>query len=395
MKKAIKQYKIWFLICGFIVLISPLLLRLASKNFTIPTAIPYYFLLKYELNPMVYSILPIILTIITIFLIYRTALNVGIKKETAELAILLYILSVPVLYMANFLNDHTILLFLIILALFLFTYKNKNKKLNKPFKILAIVVFLLTVFSSMYFNLHATFNVTQPFFQAMISDFGAVIGIGITVWLLAAIGFIISWKYKFRFVLLYVLMFVLIFLASKYLFFISYLNIIVVFFAAHCFKKMIDRKWDMNFVKNLTIIVLICSFLFSAVSFANRTADATPDAAILRSLKELSTYEEGTVLTLPEKAWWIEYYSGQPVFGKFPDKDNAHIANEILNSKNIEFTSDLLDNHNIRYIWIDYEMKEGQVWTSKDQGLLWLLPNKEKFKNLYNIGHVEIWEYID
>jgi len=190
-------------------------------------------------------------------------------------------------------------------------------------------------------------------------------------------------------------MLVLIFLASKYLFLISYLNIIIVFFAAHCFKKLIDRKWDLNFVKNLTIIVLICSFLFSAVSFANRTADAAPDAAILRSLKELKDYETGIVITLPEKAWWVEYYSEQPVFGKLLDKDDAYIANEILDSKNIEYTSDLLDKHDIRYIWIDHEMKQGQVWTSEDQGLLWLLPNKEKFKNLYNIGHVEIWEYLD
>ncbi|MBW3013413.1 hypothetical protein KY340_04390 [Candidatus Woesearchaeota archaeon] len=343
--------------------------------------------------------------------------------------------------MANFFTHHTILFFLIALGFFVFTIK--NEKYNVIFKILAIIVFASTCYfglhsllvaaflliyhynkrasklqkllckilvlfvlgfnvlfyfilksSHLYFGTSSTFDVAQPLFQAMISDFGSVIGIGITIWLLAAIGFILSWKYKFKFILLYFTMFALIFLSTRYLFFVMYLNVIVVFFAAHAFKKILDREWDLEFIKNLVIIVLICSFLFSAVSFANRIAEAPPDGSILRSLRELGTYEKGIVLTYPEKAWWIEYYSKQPVFSSILDKDRTAIANEILQSKSIELTEDLIEQHSIRYIWIDSEMTDGQVWSSREQGLLWLLPNQDKFKNLYNIDHVEIWEYI-
>ncbi|MBD3259517.1 hypothetical protein GF371_02690 [Candidatus Woesearchaeota archaeon] len=442
MKKIIKQYKTWFLLFGIIILISPLLIRLLNKNFTVPTTIPYYFLLFYNIGPVLFMILPAILSLISIYLFYRTALNLGFRKKTTELAVLFYLLSVPTMYITSFLNHHIILFFIILLGFFLFTLK--NKRFNILFKTLAVVVFLSTsifgLYSLMlaafllafhysrrsnklqkivckmlisllliinfifYFILKSSysyiasspaFNVTQPVFQALISDFGSVIGIGITIWLLAAIGFIISWKYKFKFVLLYAIMFALIYLSTRYLFFIAYLNIIIVFLAAHSFQKIMDRKWDLNFIKNLTIIILICSFLFSAVSFANRMAGAPPDHSILRSLNELGTYEEGIVLSYPEKTWWIRYYSKQPVFGNFLNNTEASVAMEILHSKNIEATIDLIEQHNIRYIWIDPEMKEGQVWTSRDQGLLWLLPNKEKFKNRYNIDHVEIWEYID
>ncbi|MBW2987424.1 hypothetical protein KY336_02630, partial [Candidatus Woesearchaeota archaeon] len=155
MKKAIEQYKIWFMIFGIIVLISPLLLRLANKNFTVSTTIPYYFLIKYGLSFLLFSIIPIVLTVITIYLIYRISLNIGIKKEIAELALLLYIFSVPVLYLANFLNDHTILLFLMALGFFFLT--DKNKKFNKLFKTLAFIILLSTAYFGIFSLLAVAF----------------------------------------------------------------------------------------------------------------------------------------------------------------------------------------------------------------------------------------------
>ena len=43
-------------------------------------------------------------------------------------------------------------------------------------------------------------------------------------------------------------------------------------------------------------------------------------------------------------------------------------------------------------IWIDSQMKDGQVWTKEDEGLLFLFSNKETFRRVYNKEGIEIWE---
>ena len=59
----------------------------------------------------------------------------------------------------------------------------------------------------------------------------------------------------------------------------------------------------------------------------------------------------------------------------------------------IDETKELLDDYNIKYIFIDNEMKKGLVWNEKE-GLWFSFRNNETFKNLYDKDGIEIWEYI-
>ena len=52
------------------------------------------------------------------------------------------------------------------------------------------------------------------------------------------------------------------------------------------------------------------------------------------------------------------------------------------------------DRESNSYIYITDDMKTGEIWTDKNQGLLFLLRNSEKFRNIYNSNNVEIWLYI-
>ena len=52
-----------------------------------------------------------------------------------------------------------------------------------------------------------------------------------------------------------------------------------------------------------------------------------------------------------------------------------------------------LKANNIRYIWIDKEMKN-EIWSKEDEGLLLLFKNKEHFKKVYDEKGVQIWRII-
>ena len=68
-------------------------------------------------------------------------------------------------------------------------------------------------------------------------------------------------------------------------------------------------------------------------------------------------------------------------------------SNVLFYNRSLKETKRLLNKYNVSYIWIDSEMKQGLVWTKEKQGLLFLLRNKETFKNIYNKKGVQIFRY--
>ncbi len=113
-----------------------------------------------------------------------------------------------------------------------------------------------------------------------------------------------------------------------------------------------------------------------------------------------NTAEEYSIFTHYSKGLWIESIAQrQPLLDsqinyildlniKFND------TNTTFYSRNLKTTKSMLDKHNIKYIWIDKDMKQGQVWTREKQGILFLFRNSETFKKVYSKDDIEIWEYL-
>ena len=68
------------------------------------------------------------------------------------------------------------------------------------------------------------------------------------------------------------------------------------------------------------------------------------------------------------------------------------VSDSVFYSKDIKEVSAILEQYNIRYIFINGKMKEGGVWTRSNEGLLFLLSDQEHFKKIYTQGDVEIWQ---
>lgn len=429
MKDLIYKNKIILYIFAAIVLLSPTLLRLKSETLVAGT-IPYYFLQKYPLSPVLFKLLPLAFGAGIVFLLYLNMRSLKFRPDQTFIGIFLLLLSVPFIYVCTYFTDHTLLMFLLLLGFYLFQRK------NALLQILSFAVFVSTIIFGVYALVVPVcllaYSFTQRkkkryalmisavmlayviyhwmtaapalipsapslkafFLESLVLEFGAYLGFGLTMLILAFFGFLLTWRYKFRFIYIYLAMLVLFILSARYLFFIVYLNLFIIFFAGYTFQALLKRKWDIRFIGFLAIIALICSFLFSAVSFADREAESPPTPGMLEAFETLSKQPRGTVLSVPEHGFWIGYYSGKEAFSTILDTNQKTLAH-IFQSRSLDRTSGLLQEHNVSYILIDDAMKTGGIWSAPDQGLLFLLPNKEHFKNIYNKDNVEIWQYIN
>jgi hypothetical protein len=88
-----------------------------------------------------------------------------------------------------------------------------------------------------------------------------------------------------------------------------------------------------------------------------------------------------------------------PVFMDSYFKNNQNINQNykmlynIFYSTNLVSVSENLELLNIRYIWINQEMKQGLVWDDTS-GLLFLLRNKDVFDLIYSEEGIEIYEFL-
>jgi hypothetical protein len=176
-------------------------------------------------------------------------------------------------------------------------------------------------------------------------------------------------------------------------FFLSYL-------AALGFHFFLSKKWEIEMLKTLTLITIFSGLLFSSVSYSSVLVDSNYSFEQSESLIWLKeNNEKGLILSHYSYGYFINYHSNMPVFMDSYFKNNQKINDFYSLSENIFFgynlqsTSENLDSLNIRYIWIDKNMKEDLVWDDTT-GLLFLLRNKDVFNLIYSKNNIEIYEFL-
>jgi uncharacterized membrane protein len=278
--------------------------------------------------------------------------------------------------------------------------KKIPKSLNKA-AVFLILFFVISLFSfSFYFNPKESIVQKESILTELISDLGALHGLGVFSIILAIIGFSIMWKQRKEHSLIFIPLLVMIIFLFYNKTVVVYLLFLSSILAGKAFDEIAKMKWEIKIIKDLTLILIICGILFSTVSYISRTSKINPDENIINSLDWLSHYSMAgeTVFSHYSRGFWINYVSGRNTminqnFEYLPDAERRfNDSNEIFYSRNLEKTKNLLYRYNIDYIWIDEEMKNGLVWEKEDEGLLFLFRNNETFKNIYNNQGIEIWK---
>jgi len=407
---------------GIFILALPTLLRL---NKPLPGIESYYFINQFSIFPdFIFRIFPLFFGFFSLYLFYLLLNILGFKKNISIMSTLLLLISTPFIYVSNYFTLHFLFLFINFAAFYLFFRKEKYLYLfsiplflsTALFGIYAIITILFLAMNIFTIKRHSgqsfAFSITilvfmlaslpsawlipnQHYLQILISDFGADIGIAISSLILAFFGFLKTWRQKYKLLFVYFVAIVL-FVACRYLYFaVIYLNILIVVFAAKALDGLLSKKWELKFIKQISAIALLCTFLFSSISFVDRISNDQPSDAVVKSLVFLRKQEEGRVFSHPEKGFWITYYADKPIFSDslIFDENMKNISQILYYSRDFSNSTKLLDENGIKYIWIDEKMKNGQVWTKPEQGLLFLFVDKKLFTRIYNKSGIEIWEY--
>lgn len=332
------------------------------------------------------------------------ALHLQIKKSEIWKSISYFILILMIFWSP----------LLVILSLLLMLVLNKDYDINKNSKktkmpLLMILSFIISILYSIYllitfgfYNILISnyFNPAKsPLISKLISDFGALYGVGASLGLLSLLWFFISWdkNNKSKSIYLFILITVVGALFSiqiRILF-----GILISIFAAKSFIYLYKKQWNQKILKSATILVIVCGVLFSFVSFQARLVSSQPSQEIIESLEFLRDYDSGIVFTHQNYGLFVQYYSKNPVYldSIFLEKQQAiNKLNESLNifkSQSLEYINNTFINENFRYVYITPSMKEELVWKTQRKGLLFVMDNADIFEKIYDKNGIEIWRF--
>ena len=174
--------------------------------------------------------------------------------------------------------------------------------------------------------------------------------------------------------------------------------------ATYAFEQMMGREWSLESMKIMTMLLIICTLIFSNVSFMNRQFHDEPRRELVSALERLRSgpsIEKGTVLTHYSKGFYVEYFSGLPVVldglsHQYTDYENkSNRTNNVFATRDLVFAEEYLQAHNVKFILIDEDMRTGLVWHKPHEGMLFLLENSDKFVNVSLEGGIDIYLYME
>jgi len=358
--------------------------------------------------PAIYALIALTLSPAFIFAaatsnshIVAIALSLGSISLFLKKNNLYFISSLILIALASLFDGLLALLTLILL----FTFALHHKKYMQKVKAVGITLIALWLFQYVPLLIrHGMPRLHSPvevhILQAAISDLGSPIGFSPFMLILALIGLLLTWRNKRKVYPLFLAVVFFSMLSPHFPHLNIYLTLIFSVFAGIALDKLTRMRYQIKLMKRLTILLIFCGLIFSSMSFANRLVQADPHTDAIEALSYLQEAEDpGLVLSDYEKGHWISYASGFPVYTDSyfiyaPHIDERlHISKKIFNSSSLTETRELLADNNIRYVFIDEDMKK-TTFNNQRTGFLYLTRNNETFKSIYSSNGVEIWQFL-
>jgi hypothetical protein len=316
-------------------------------------------------------------------------------KVSGKFFFILSIICLSVLAMTSLIGFAISVIFLIVLSrLQSRSLKSVTLAITPPI----LILLSLSTFTS-YLSAELSksgfeyFDITQLF-----SIFGAHMGFDIFLFLLFFTGLTIIWGY-FSSLRAYHLLSLALIATSLFNPLIRvYASLVITVYCVFAIKYLFYSKWELETVKTGTLILLVCALVFSCLSQVSTLINAGPDAEAKALLDTLGGQSNGIVLTQPEYGYIVQYQSGKETMldqNKYALNYYNTLGdyNYILGLVRIKDVEPMLAKYRIRYILITPFMKES-VWQGKEQELLLLLRNSERFRKITGSPEgFELWLY--
>jgi hypothetical protein len=369
--------------------IIPLLLLLTSlfilskilKKLNFNNTLIFIFLLAFSLSPLSQSLAFFFNEMIIVLPFFLLGVFLFLKKK-------IILGTIPLILTSLIGPEHAIVNFLTVLMIKKYFYK--NKKINYSAAIF-LFLFILPTLPFLFEGIDYLFKTKIEIF---FSEFGSFFGFGLFEFTIAFFGFFILLFEKNKKILL-TTSGLIIFFSILIIDLRLYSLIIITAINSKIIYHLYQKKWNINWLKQIVLITIFCGLLFSSISHAIIMSDAPPSSKTIQGLLVLSKKDPGIILTDKEYDSFSRFISKQEIFPKkeiSPEEMGDYL--NILHSTDMKETEALLKKYSIKYIFITQEMKTGKIWTKEDSGLLLLIQNKKKFKEIIKNEKIEIWEVI-
>ncbi|MEK6940651.1 MAG: hypothetical protein AABW49_02015 [Nanoarchaeota archaeon] len=372
------------------------------------------------------KIVPLIVCLMIVVIFYFILRFHGITKTISVLSILLLAGTPSFLYLANVSDTHSVVLLLILLAYFSQQLKNTffSTFFLLPIPLFGINYLVIVLFLLMVLWIHSkkipsiqmvgvacvglipliryglpvslSSHVLFPFFE-----FGVINGVSLFVLFLTIVGFHSFQNTKYQYASVYALVIGLFVLSLFTEWGASFLMIPASPIAILGLQHMFNDERGYRFFRNAILILAAAGVVLSSVLAVGQLVDAEPSKDVFSSLEFLrgESKTESVVLSHPDNGFWIsaisrnknvidEHYYNSPNL-----KERWYDIQTLFHTTDIDEAEKVIRKYNIKYFYIDKDMKSGQVWDGKT-GLLFLFGASNKFNIIYESEEVEIWKSL-
>jgi hypothetical protein len=264
------------------------------------------------------------------------------------------------------------------------------------------VIFISVLLGVLLFqiNYFVAFTPLLSGLNGLLIEFGAMKSYAVISMGLAILGLFSWWKKESSKTM--VLIVVLVLILSSIFFESIRLPIAVVLavFAAFSISYLANREWEIFVLKGVILLLILCILFFSAVLTLNMQTKniIQKDASSFAFLSSVDVSD--TILSVERNGFIIEYESGRRAYlddNSYKFKDymlRKDTANRIYYARNLRDLETLLNKERITHIIVDSDMKSGEVWNGRSEGLLFFLENSDDFIKVFYNDEVQIYRYV-
>jgi len=399
----------------------------------IPTNL-FYVLFAYTYIPtnILIVIVPIIFAALSLLMLFKILKHLKIDEEVVRYGVVVAVISPAILYVFTVFSPKNLIYFLILITVFLALKNNRVTALTlilltwtnaiiggitlllmvvghllgyvKDRKqiyenIIAYFLTLILLFLFSRVNLLLDFTPTILGFGELFSEFGSLQGYTIMILGLAIIG-IASWwmKNSERTTMILVT-------SSLFIISIVYPTIKLItltlfaIYAGFAINYLIKREWRLEILKNITLLLIICSLIFSLVVFNITILKTVSYDKVIGAAQLTATDKGDTILSAENNGFIIQDIASRKTYSdglsyKYENYLNkSSLSDQIYYAKNLETLEKDLQDNSIKYIVIDSEMKQN-IWNNKEEGLMFFLINAKEFVKVYKNNEIQIYRYL-
>lgn len=384
-------------------------------------------------NSFIINILPVLLGFIAFILFYFILKKGEFENNTLLFALIILISSPIYIYSFSTINPDSFYIVIMLAAILSYLRKSYLTPifsgllaiLNIPYFIALIVIYsvytlsneekksyflsitiTISIFAAaIYYGLFGLPNIFSQSFvdtglSSLFSTLGGVKGYSSISLVLTTIGMFVFWKRSFSRLILYFAFLILLIVSVYYIPIRLVAIFICALFAGKALSNLVIRYWNVSLLKDITILLIVCSIIFSTVVFMKTEINYISSEQI-DGLKFLSSVDKNKVIfSVEEKGYAIQKISNRKTYldsksHYFKDYETRLNKSDILfYSRNLQEIEEVLNSENIDHIYIDDDLFNGRVWNGPDEGALFIYENSKKFVKVFDNNEVQIYRYI-